>query len=95
MECPATWKVITVGAALTGLGIVGAGAAGASILAAPAALPAGIEAPQFPGVDLGGVTVDLPHVGFVAMDDDWTETYWDDNGNGQRGGDWTETYWDD
>lgn len=75
MERPATWKIITVGAALTGLGIVGAGTASAAIT--PTAVPAGIEAPQF-----------------TAFDDDWTETYWDDNA-AQRGDDWTETYWDD
>ena len=37
-----------------------------------------------------------PEVSIVAMDDDWTETYWDDGWDGQRwSADWTETYWDD
>jgi len=72
MERPAAWKVVTVGAALTGLGIVGVGTASA---AAPAW---------------------TPEVSVVAMDDDWTETHWDDQWEGQRwSSDWTETYWDD
>jgi hypothetical protein len=48
MNRPATWKVVTVGAALTGLGIVGAGPAGAATTApAPAAMAASLDwAPQ-------------------------------------------------
>lgn len=37
-----------------------------------------------------------PQVGFVAMDDDWTDTYWNNSWHGDHDrGDWTETYWDD
>lgn len=62
MQRPATWKVITVGAALTGLGIVGAGAAGADT-------PEPAWVPEFGVVSATNV---------MALDDDWTETYWDD-----------------
>ena len=80
MNRPATWKVVTVGAALTGLGIVGAGTAAASTMTVPA--PASIEV----------VTEQVPAT-FVALGDDWTETYWDDNASNNQ--DWTDTYWDD
>lgn len=79
------WKVVTVGVALTGLGIVGAGAAGAALAPAPTA---GIEAPQYT------MNVELPQGDFVAMDDDWTDTYWDDVSY-QNNDDWSDTYWDD
>ncbi|BBZ03759.1 hypothetical protein MCHIJ_31960 [Mycolicibacterium chitae] len=85
MQRPAHWKVVTVGVALTGLGIVGAGAAGAAVAPAPTAGIASIEAP---------LSVDAPQVGFAAMNDDWTDTYWDDVSY-QGHEDWTDTYWDD
>lgn len=86
MNRPATWKVVTLGAALTGLGIVGAGTAAAATAPAPA--PASLEASLNWAPELGEI---------VALGDDWTETYWDENWNaGQRwADDWTETYWDD
>jgi hypothetical protein len=38
----------------------------------------------------------LPAGTLVALDDDWTETYWDDQSSAQGySDDWTETYWDD
>jgi hypothetical protein len=90
MNRPATWKVVTVGAALTGLGMVGAGTAAAATV--PVVAPTAITAPLY----IDAVTGDVP-ASFVALDDDWTETYWDDDRNGDRQGadDWTETYWDD
>lgn len=76
MERPATWKVVTVGAAMTGLAIVGAGSAAAATASEPIVAPIGIEA----------------SVDFVALGDDWTETYWDDGWtNTGWGNDWTET----
>ncbi len=85
MERPATWKVVTLGAALTGLGIVGAGTATAA--SAPVTQPASIsagaafDAPLFPRIDFDvpGIddSFDGPGNQFVAMDDTWDETYWD------------------
>src|SRR5690606_19676950 len=46
MTRPATWKVVTVGAALTGLGVLGAGAAHGATEAAPAAVGPAVEAPE-------------------------------------------------
>lgn len=83
MERPAHWKVVTVGVALTGLGLVGAGAAAAAIAPAPTA---GLQAPQSPA--------ELAPAGFLAMDADWTDTYWDDVSY-QHNDDWTDTYWAD
>ena len=72
-ERPATWKIVTVTAAMAGLGVLGAGAAHAA----------------------GAEVAPAPQVSFVAMDDDWTDTYWDTGWNANVGNDWTETYWDD
>lgn len=84
MERPSTWKVVTLGVALTGLGVAGAGAAVAS---GPAVEPAGIEVAQT------AVHADLAPMNFIAMDDDWTDTYHDDDS--YQSDDWTDTYWDD
>jgi hypothetical protein len=65
MERPATWKVVTVGAALTGLGILGAGTATAAVTPTPAAV--------------FDVSVEAPFGDFIALGDDWTDTHWTDD----------------
>lgn len=77
MERPATWKVVTVGAALTGLSVLGAGAANAATGPAPAA-PASVTA---------GTAVDVP-LGWPFDDyiDPWVRDY--DSFYGFSGGSW-------
>ncbi|PEG40092.1 hypothetical protein CRI77_14490 [Mycolicibacterium duvalii] len=68
-----TWKVVTVGAALTGLGVVGAGAASAASEPVPAAHAAiGSSALDWVFAD------DRSVVSFAAMDDSWDDS-WDDS----------------
>lgn len=85
MNRPATWKVVTIGAALTGLGVVGAGAANASPDAAPAPASVTVQAP-LPAFDLPhfDIHIDRPDFRPVA----WEDTSWDDFY-------WEDTSWDD
>lgn len=77
MTRPATWKVVTVGAALTGLGVLGAGAAHGATEAAPAAVGPAVEAPE---VDWAtAFDADRPDSSYVAMDDTWWDDSWDDS----------------
>ncbi|MGB3354549.1 MAG: hypothetical protein WBB00_17470 [Mycobacterium sp.] len=76
MTRPPVWKVVTVGAAMTGLGLVGAGAAGAATPASPPAVHSGIEAPTFDWV------LDSTDEFVTAMDDSWDDTWdnsWEDS----------------
>lgn len=68
MQRRETWKVVTLGVALTGLGITGVGVAhadGPSTAPEPAAIS--VEAPA-------AVDDAVP-----AMDDSFDDTYWDDS----------------
>ncbi|MEZ0339317.1 hypothetical protein ACAG25_04960 [Mycobacterium sp. pV006] len=76
MTRTSTWKVVTAGVALTGLGIVGAGTA-ATAAADPLPAVHSATAPQF---DWAAAFVDdSPDVSYVAMDDSWDDSPWDDS----------------
>ncbi|MGV0836756.1 hypothetical protein [Mycolicibacterium thermoresistibile] len=80
MTRPATWKVVTVGAALTGLGVLGAGAAHGATEPVPASVGPVVEAPV---VDWAtAFDADSPDASFFAMDDSWDDSFddsWDDS----------------
>jgi hypothetical protein len=75
MARTATWKVVTIGAALTGLGVVGAGTASAATSPAPT-VNATISAPH---ADWSAAFADdSPDASFNAMDDSWDDSPDDD-----------------
>ena len=89
MQRPATWKILTIGAALTGLSFAGAGAAFADSNQSAArpmsvAVAPGGASTDWPFDDLLDDVDDLvqfPHGiprDFVGFDDDWYDDWYDD-----------------
>ncbi|MGV0714641.1 hypothetical protein ABQE93_04460 [Mycolicibacterium sp. XJ662] len=80
MKRTATWKVLTMGAALTGLGVAGAGAAHAD--AGPATLaahPAGVNvqlSADVPQIE-GPVQLNIPQEFYGLYDSVDSGSYWD------------------
>jgi hypothetical protein len=70
-------KVAVVAAAMTGLGLFGAGAASAA--PASVSVPSGVEAPAFGPFDFFDTDAEQSEATVTAMDDDWEwEEGWDD-----------------